>query len=107
MPRGGSRAATAIGLPKTTYARRLQRAQREVSLGTRPHYWPAVNAAVASLVRAAVAGPNGGSLLALAESALLAQIERRFPNDDRAGAMLLGTSLPTFRRRQTTLPLAS
>ena len=34
-----SRAAAVVGLPDTTYARRLQRAQRDSGLSTRPRYW--------------------------------------------------------------------
>ena len=104
-----SRAATAVGLPDTTYTRRLERAQREAQLGARPAFWPAVSAAVAAMLRPQAARPRGTCLLDVAETCLLEGIERRFPGDPRAGAALLGTSLPTFRRRLTalSLPLAS
>ncbi len=101
-----SRAAAVVGLPDTTYARRLQRAQRDSGLTTRPAYWSVVNAALLPLVREHQASPVGTCLLDVVESWLLVEIERRCPNDSRAGAALLGTSLPTFRRRTTTLPLA-
>jgi transcriptional regulator with GAF, ATPase, and Fis domain len=100
------RAATTIGVPDTTYARRLHRAQRDATLGTRPAYWSAVETAIARLVEANLAAPASASLLDVAETALLEQIERRFPNDARAGATLLGTSLPTFRRRVTGMAVA-
>ena len=101
------RAAAAVGLPDTTCARRLERAQRDARLGARPAYWSAVQAAVAQLVRQHKSQPEDTCLLDVAETCLIAEIERRFPGDQRAGAALLGTSLPTFRRRVTALPLAS
>ncbi len=103
----GRRAATVLGLPDTTYARRLQRAQRDATIGARPAYWTAVNAAVGELVRSSLATPRDTSLLDDAELLLLELIERRFPGNPRVGATLLGTSVPTFRRRQVALPRAS
>ena len=47
------------------------------------------------------------NLLDIAEASLIAAIERRFPGDPRAGAVLLGTSTITYRRRTTPQPLAS
>ena len=102
-----SRAAAIVGLPDTTYARRLQRAQRDTGLSTRPTYWSAVSAALLPLVREHQAAPVDTSLLDVVESWLLVEIDRRCPNDARAGAALLGTSVPTFRRRTTSLDLAS
>jgi hypothetical protein len=93
------RAAAALGLPDTTYARRLQRAQRDASLASRPPYWPAVHDAVVQLVRAGSGVTRETSLLDELEQVLLEQIDGRFPDDHRAGAALLGTSVPTFKRR--------
>ena len=101
------RAAAAVGLPETTYARRLERAQRDAGLSARPEYWAAVHAAVVQAVRQRKAQPVGTSLLDVAEACLIEEIERCLPGDPRAGAMLLGTSTITFRRRLTALPLAS
>jgi hypothetical protein len=101
-----TRAAAALGLPETTYARRLQRAQRDSRIGTRPAWWQAVHAAVDQVVRMACASPSGRNLLDHAESLLIEQIDRRCRDDARSGAALLGTSVPTYRRRLTASPLA-
>ncbi len=99
----GRRAAAVLGLPETTYVRRLQRAQREATHGARPAYWAAVNAAAADLVRSPLPrSAREASLLDFAESVLVEQIERRHPDDSRAGAALLGISVPTFKRRLLT-----
>jgi len=100
------RAAALIGVPETTYARRLERARRDAAHGTRPSYWAAAGATIARLVSSAPELPLQGSLLDAAEITLLEEIERRFPGDVRTGAALLGTSTITFRRRVTSLPLA-
>jgi DNA-binding NtrC family response regulator len=103
----GRRAAASVGVPETTYARRLQRAQRDAQMSQRPAYWAAVNTALVQMVRSAMASPRQACLLDAAELCLIAEIERRFSGDARAGAALLGTSLATYRRRQTAFPLAS
>jgi diguanylate cyclase (GGDEF)-like protein len=99
--RVASRAAVVLGLPETTYVRRLRRAQNEAHLVRRPPEWAPVARAVQSLVRAPVAG--GQNVLEAAEACLLECIRRHPRADGHAGAFLLGTSLPTFRRRIASL----
>ncbi len=45
----------------------------------------------------------GGDLVARVESVLLQEIRQRCRSDSRTGAALLGVSLPTYRRRMSSL----
>ena len=99
------RASSRLGLPETTYVRRLKRAQNEEQMTRRPVDWDPVRSAVSALVRS-TEHPDQ-DVLATAELHLLEAILRLLPNNDTAGASLLGTSLPTFRRRSTQFSSAS
>ncbi len=101
------RAATLIGLPETTFSRRLERARRDAGLSARPSYWTTVASAIVHAVRQQREPAMSTNLLDIAEASLIAAIERRLPGDPRAGAVLLGTSTITYRRRTTPQPLAS
>jgi hypothetical protein len=102
--RVAARAAAVLGLPETTFVRRLRRAQQDAYSVRRPPEWASVAQAVQSLVR--VRHPEGQNVLDEAEACLLAGIQRHL-QDGAAGAYLLGTSLPTYRRRMALLAEAS
>ena len=95
--------AEALGLPISTYRRRLLRVLDERSAGTpsRPPGWSRTVAVVERLV--AGGRPAEGNLVELAEVVLLRQIVRRYPDDTAAGSALLGVTPPTFRRRVAPL----
>jgi transcriptional regulator with GAF, ATPase, and Fis domain len=91
------RAAARLGLPETTFVRRLKRAQGEAQLVRRPAEWEPVTICVERLVR--TEGTPGEDMLTVAEGLLIEAIVQRLPDKPSAGAALLGTSLPTFRQR--------
>jgi DNA-binding NtrC family response regulator len=98
------RSTKIVGLPETTFLRRLRKASREASAGLSPrsNSWQEVRDALARLVRASD-HENGGGLLDQAQRVLLEEVIKRFPNDARIGAALLGVTPPTFRRRLALL----
>jgi hydrogenase-4 transcriptional activator len=99
------RASQRLGLPETTFVRRLRRAQNEAQLVRRPSEWEPVAAVVDRLLRARP--EDGQDVLAVAERYLVETINRHVPQKPAAGAALLGTSLPTYRLRINSLAEAS
>ena len=99
------RGAALFSVPESTFVRRLRRAQSDAHLGRRPAEWEPVTRAVEQLVQAPLA--PGQDVLGTAEANLLEAIGRHLAGNAKAGASLLGTSLPTFRRRLAALPAAS
>ena len=100
---GSARAAAEIlGLPESTYRRRFKRAQTRTThegRSVRPESWEPVRSVIEELVQQ----PSSGSLLELAEQALLSEIVDRYPRRTSHGAALLGVSAPTYRRRVAEL----
>lgn len=93
------RAAARVGIPGTTFRRRLQKANEQswAGLATRSRAWEEVRRVLQMIIeRPAI---EGEELLSRAEQVLLAEILRHYPSDGRTGAVLLGVSRPTFRRR--------
>ncbi len=101
------RGAEIVGLPETTFRRRLQKAsqQNEAGLATRSGTWDEVRQLLADLVRRDDVA--GRELVKETEVILLAEIRGRFPRDVRTGSALLGVTPPTFRRRVAALDEAS
>jgi diguanylate cyclase (GGDEF)-like protein len=97
------RGAAIVGIPETTFRRRLQKAseQNEAGLATRSGTWDEVRQILAEMVRRDDLGAE--PLLARAERCLLGEILSRFPGDVRTGSALLGVTPPTYRRRVTAL----
>jgi len=93
------RAATALGIPETTYRRRMRKAaQRETAgLAVRPNTWAEVRALLAELVRCEL--DNDENLLDRTERILLEEVTSRFPDDIKTGSALLGVTEPTLLRR--------
>ncbi len=98
-----ARAAAALGLPKSTYRRRLLRARRVPAgmAATRPLAWRPVAEIAQRLVMTSPAGAE--SLPDHAEQALLRQVVRLHPDNTRVGAALVGVTPPTYRRRVAQL----
>jgi diguanylate cyclase (GGDEF)-like protein len=92
-------AATIVGMPESTYRRRLRSAldQLDSGLATRAEDWDQVRQIIADLTRSV--GLGEGDLHQRTQSVLLQEILTRFPKDVRIGAQLLGVSPPTFRSR--------
>jgi DNA-binding NtrC family response regulator len=93
----GARAAGRIGLPQTTFARRLRQAMTDRGLTSRPPTWTAVRSALS----AAVAAPDLPSegLADRAESLLLEVVLAHAPAPIGYAAALMGFSPPTMKQR--------
>ncbi|MBL8138476.1 MAG: hypothetical protein JNL48_17775, partial [Acidobacteria bacterium] len=93
----GARAAARIGLPQTTFARRLRHAETDRSLTARPATWNAVKAALAAVVGA----PDlpSDALADRAESLLLEIVLAIAPSPVAHAAALMGLSPPTMKQR--------
>jgi DNA-binding NtrC family response regulator len=99
------RASARLGLPETTFVRRLRRAQNESQLVRRPSEWDPMAQVVDRVVRAQPL-EAGQDVLVVAERALVEVIAQHVPDRPTAGAALLGTSLPTYRLRLASLARA-
>ena len=93
----GARAAARIGLPQTTFARRLRHAQTDRQLTARPPTWGAVRAALA----AAIAAPDlpADGLADRAEALLLDLVLTHAPTPVAYAAALMGLSPPTMKQQ--------
>ena len=92
-------AARLVGMPESTFRRRLRAAveRQESGLASRMEGWDRVRAALANLTRSKDQG--GGDLQARTQEILLREILDGVPNDAQVGSQILGVSPPTFRRR--------
>ncbi len=97
------RGAALVGIPETTFRRRLGRASEQARAGLSPRSgtWAEVRAVLTEIVRAD--GDTDKDLLSHAERILLEEIVDRVPNDTRVGSGLLGVTPPTYRGRLTQL----
>jgi hypothetical protein len=94
-----TRAAGRVGLPDTTFVRRLRQAQAETVNIRFPDTWTSVRAAV----RDVLSGPaNAGALADRIDDLLLALVVADTPSLSRAAA-LVGVSTPTLKRRMSEL----
>ena len=96
-------AAALVGMPESTFRRRLRSAEDQVMAGlaTRMETWEEVRQILADLTTTAVAGE--GDLHTRTQELLLEEIVKRFPDNARVGAQILGVSPPTYRRRAQQL----
>ncbi len=92
-------AASLVGMPESTYRRRLRSAadQESSGLARRMEDWDEVRQILAELTRTGPAGE--GELHSRTQEVLLEEILARFPDNVGVGAQLLGVSPPTYRRR--------
>jgi hydrogenase-4 transcriptional activator len=96
---GGTRARAAdrLGLPLTTFARRLAQAVAERPISTRPPTWTAVTEALAEVL--AAPGAARSALADAIEVLLLDVVVTRVPGHLAYAASLLDLSTPTLKRR--------
>ncbi len=97
------RGAALVGIPETTFRRRLGRASEQARAGLSPRSgtWVDVRTVLSDIVRAD--GDTDKDLLSEAEKILLEEIINRVPNDTRLGSGLLGVTPPTYRGRLSQL----
>ncbi|MGE0816001.1 MAG: sigma 54-interacting transcriptional regulator [Vicinamibacterales bacterium] len=93
----GARAASRIGLPQTTFARRLRQAETDRGLSARPAGWGGVRAALSAVVSAADLPP--APLADKAEDLLLEIVLAEAPSPIGYAAALMGLSPPTMKQR--------
>ena len=93
----GARAATRIGLPQTTFARRFRQAETDRSLTSRPATWGAVRSALAAVTGALDLPPGG--LADRVEALLLEVVLAAVPAPLAYAATLMGLSTPTMKQR--------
>jgi DNA-binding NtrC family response regulator len=100
------RAAKILGLPETTYRRRLRKAKDQIYAGLSPRVadWEDVKSTLTRLV--ASSDGTDLDLIAFTQQILLEEIVARFPDNVRTGAALLAVSGPTFRKRVSELKAA-
>ncbi len=93
-----SRGAVLLGIPETTYRRKLRKAQHQVDSGLsrRPPAWESVRRVVASIIQNHERAPE--DLLLRSRELLLEQISARLPRESNRGAALMGVTPLTFRR---------
>jgi diguanylate cyclase (GGDEF)-like protein len=93
------RGAALLGIPETTFRRRLRDAARRQATGLspRPDGWGDVQSLLGEVLRADRL--RGQNRLKLVERVLLDEIVARFPEDTRTASALLGVSEPTLLRR--------
>jgi hypothetical protein len=99
-----SRAAARIGLPETTFARRLRQAETDVRSSRRSDSWELIRQALESVVEAS--DRPAGNLADQIESLLLHVIVGRVPDNTAQAAALMGVSVPTMKRRVAALKIS-
>jgi diguanylate cyclase (GGDEF)-like protein len=100
-----SRAAERVGLPLTTYTRRLAQATADREFTPRPASWTPVAEALAAVV--AAAAPAGDGLADRVEALLLDVVIHHVPAHLAQAAVLLDLSTPTLKRRLAARQVAS
>ncbi len=95
--RNGVRAAARVGLPQTTFARRLRNAQSDRGLSTRPPTWNEVTAALGLVVGAADLPSEG--FADRTEALLFDAVFACAPTPIAYAAALMGLSPPTLKQR--------
>lgn len=96
-------AAALVGMPESTYRRRLRsaREQEAAGLATRMEDWDEVRQILSRLTQMASIGEGG--LHPRTQTVLLEEIVAQFADNPRVGAQLLGVSPPTYRSRARQL----
>ncbi|MEZ5317048.1 MAG: sigma 54-interacting transcriptional regulator [Vicinamibacterales bacterium] len=92
-----ARAAVAIGVPETTYSRRLRQAEASAASTRATASWSAVRSALGDVLRAG--GRPDGNLLDQLEDLLLGLVVAQVPDSIARIAGLMGVSVPTIKRR--------
>ena len=96
-----ARAAACLGLPETTFSRRLRQAQADAATTRCPESWTAVRFALADLLRAT--GRPAANLADRIDDVLLGIVVDRVPHSLPQAAALVGVSVPTMKRHISQL----
>ncbi len=98
------RAASMLGVPESTFGRRLRKAEAHEASGlaTRTPSWREVRSILTRLVGIGDIG-SSGPLLERAQRLLLEEIVGQVASDVETGSALLGVTPPTYRRRAADL----
>ncbi len=93
-----ARAAALLGIPETTFRRKLRTAGRNVASGLsmRPPVWEAVRRRIIALVEAG--NPGREDLLDMARACILDELADKIPGDHRTGAAFMGVTETTFKK---------
>jgi DNA-binding NtrC family response regulator len=93
------RGAELLGLPESTFRRKLRAAsdRRDSGHASRSPSWPAVAGVLEDFIRSR---RDKIDVCQWAEACLLAEVEAAAPSDGRAAAALLGVTEPTLLRRK-------
>ncbi len=99
------RGAAILGVPETTFRRRLRKAKQQARSGMAPRSgrWQQTRAILREVIQS---GDSDADLVEKALKILLEEIVERAPNDTRTGSGLLGVTAPTFRSRIADLEQA-
>jgi hydrogenase-4 transcriptional activator len=94
----GRRAASLLGVPESTFRRRIGPIleQENDGLLPRPESWAEIRSLLAQWLE--TNQPSQEDLVDSARRLLLAEVARRFPEEPAVGARLMGVTPPTFRR---------
>jgi diguanylate cyclase (GGDEF)-like protein len=92
-----ARAAASLGVPETTFSRRLRQAEADAASARTPDSWASLRPAIADFMRSS--DRPAGSLLDHANDLLFQIVVARFPDGVALCASLMGVSVPTMKRR--------
>ncbi len=93
-----SRAAGLLGIPETTFRRKLRAASGNVAVGisNRPPEWEEIRGRIARLLESG--NPDREDLLDLARLCILEELAGKIPGDNRTGAAVMGVTETTFKK---------
>jgi PAS domain S-box-containing protein len=93
-----SQGAVRVGIPEATFRRRVKKAleQKNAGLSPRPSSWAEVRTLLKEVMQSSE--DSGGDLLKRARNLLLEDVSSRLNGDISLGSVLMGVTVPTFRR---------
>ncbi len=95
--RVATRAALTVGIPETTFSRRLRQAEAEAASTRTPDSWASVRLALADVLRSSERPP--GNLASQIDDLLLELVISRTADALPQAAGLMGITVPTLKRR--------
>jgi hypothetical protein len=93
-----AQAAVLLGIPETTFRRKLRAASGNLAAGLsiRPPAWEEVRNRIMALLEAG--NPGQEDLLDLARTCILDELAGKIPGDNRSGAAFMGVTETTFKK---------
>ncbi len=93
-----SRGSSLLGMPESTYRRQLGKARESLEAGTsvRIPEWLAVHSLFSALLTSGEQEAGFG-VVSRARQMLLEEVVAQFEDDDKAGAAMMGVTVPTYR----------